>query len=72
MEDEEWTILAPIATQVSFDFPYGLPGSVHAGEISSVQDRMDAAGKQCSNGGVGNALIHHSTIAECGHTHIIC
>jgi hypothetical protein len=30
---------------------------------------MDEAGERCSDGCVGNALIHHSTIAECDHTH---
>jgi hypothetical protein len=25
--------------------------------------------ERCSIGGVGNAEIHHSTIAECNHTH---
>jgi hypothetical protein len=37
-------------------------------EISSVQGQLDEAGERCSNGGVGNALIHHSTIAECDRT----
>jgi hypothetical protein len=27
--------------------------------------------ERCSDGGVGNALIHHSTIAECDHTHAL-
>jgi hypothetical protein len=30
---------------------------------------MDESGERCSEGGVGNALIHHSTIAERDHTH---
>jgi hypothetical protein len=31
-------------------------------ESTSVQDQLDKAGERCSDGGVGNALIHHSTI----------
>jgi hypothetical protein len=27
--------------------------------------------ERCSIGGVGNALIHHSTIAECVHSHAL-
>jgi exonuclease III len=38
-------------------------------ETSRRQDHMDASGERCSDGVVGNALIHHSTIAECDHTH---
>jgi hypothetical protein len=38
-------------------------------EISSIQNQLDEAGERCSDGGVGNALIHHSTIAECNRTH---
>jgi hypothetical protein len=38
-------------------------------ETSRPQDHMDASGERCSDGVVGNALIHHSTIAECDHTH---
>jgi hypothetical protein len=30
---------------------------------------MDESGERCSDGGVANALIHHSTIAECDYTH---
>jgi hypothetical protein len=29
---------------------------------------MDESGKRCSDGGVGNALIHYSTKVECDHT----
>jgi hypothetical protein len=38
-------------------------------ETSRPQDHMDASGERCSDGVVGNALIHHSTIAECDHSH---
>jgi hypothetical protein len=29
---------------------------------------LPPSGERCSDGGVGNALIHPSTIAECDHT----
>jgi hypothetical protein len=38
-------------------------------DASRPQDHMGESGESCSDGGVGNALIHHSTIAECDHTH---
>jgi hypothetical protein len=38
-------------------------------ESSRLQDHMDGTGERCSDGGVGNAFIHHSTIAACDHTH---
>jgi hypothetical protein len=41
-------------------------------EIPSVQDQMDEAGEWCSKGGVGNALIQHSTIAKIDHKHASC
>jgi hypothetical protein len=37
-------------------------------EISRVQNSLDEVGVRCRNGGVGNALIHHSTITECDRT----
>jgi hypothetical protein len=43
---------------------YGEPNS----ETSRPQDHMDECGERCSDDVVGNALIHHSTIAECDHT----
>jgi hypothetical protein len=38
-------------------------------ESSRLQDHMDETGERCSDVCVGDALIHHSTIAECYHTH---
>lgn len=38
-------------------------------EVSSVQNQLNEAREPCSDGGVGNALIHHSTIAESDHPH---
>jgi hypothetical protein len=34
-----------------------------------LQLNMDASGGRCNESGVGHALIPHSTIAECDHTH---
>jgi hypothetical protein len=41
-------------------------------ENSRYQDQLDQAGQLCRDGGVGNALIHHSTITEYDHTHASC
>jgi hypothetical protein len=34
-----------------------------------MSSELNEAGDRCSDGGAGNALIHHSIIAECDHTH---
>jgi hypothetical protein len=36
---------------------------------STVSLHKDASDERCRDGGVGNALIHHSTLAECDPTH---
>jgi hypothetical protein len=63
-----WTSVCNVLGQ-QFTF---IPCLQVSSECSRVQDKLDDAGKRCSDGGVGNALIHHLTNAECDHIHASC